>query len=71
MRSSSRFFVFVVMFAVAVPFFYTIETVGVVLGTGRRQFRTVNPPFLGPEGESGAVPEPPGDPAELKISDTC
>ena len=77
MRSSSRFFVFVVMFAVAVPFFYTIETVGVVLGTGRRQFWTENPPFLGPEGESGAVPDPPGDPGELpdaptsKISDTC
>ena len=63
--------------AVAVSFFHTIETVGVVVGTGRGQFWTENPPFLGPEGDSGAVPDPPGDPGELpdaptsKISDTC
>ena len=57
--------------------FYTIEIVGVVVGAGRGQFWTGNRPFLRPEGESGAVPEPPGDPGERpdaptsKISDTC
>ena len=53
--------------------FYTIEVVGVVVGAGRAQFWTENPPFLGPEGESGAVPDPgelPDAPTS-KISDTC
>ena len=87
MRSSSRFFVFVVMFRaivsisatfeVSVSFFYTIEIVGVVVEARRGQFWTGNRPFLGPESDSGAVPDPPGDPGERpdaptsKISDTC
>ena len=49
---------------VAVSFFYTIEIVGVVVGAGRGQFWTGNRSFLGPEGDSGAVPEPPVDPGE-------
>ena len=50
---------------VSVSFFYTIEIVGVVVEAGRDQFRTENLPFLGPEDDSGAVPDPPGDPGDL------
>ena len=87
MRSSLRFFVFVVMFRaivfifdtieVAVSFVYTIELRGVVLGAGRGEFRTANLRLRDAEGDSGAVPDPPGDPGEppdaptSKISDSC
>ncbi len=56
---------------------YTIDVVGVALGAGRDQFRTENRPFVGPEGDPGAVPDAPGgqggppDARTSKIDNPC